>query len=1081
MKKMRIVASVLAGTLLICAISWGADANLVSGGGMEELKDGIPTGWQKYQHGEKWVMQVVPDEQIKHSGQRSIRLDSAENVRGGIKQENIPLQSGMDYQFQFWARSEGVEGSAEGGAVFLSFDHGPRQHIDLKMLKGTQDWNLVGKKIDVPGDAKNLTIAIELYNAKGKIWIDDVELTALPQSNGIMNPSAKNLLAPPPMSVKAGEGTLNPWQPLIKTDLPLFFVNGKSTPSFGNPLPELDTAVTFQGNPSLRIAAEDVSSGGWLQEIPVVSGKTYDFSIQVKTKDLISDDVGTAVFFVFDKGEKQFINGLNSLKGAGEHGWMEERSTINIPEGATLLKVIPCLYFAKGTAWFSDARLTAHGEIVRANIPPDPLIAISNPLFKELLTNEPQVKPIIATTGCCMEESGTPQNVKQNPRWREDMAEELLSAKINGFLWRAGPYMEFLGEHGFKNLLWIGFNQTGLGVSQPETVFSEENIRNFVEGAKAQVKEARFAAGVLFGDEQEGGFVDIFFNDPDPLKRIAVREANAEKFIEVGRRFYKAVKDLNPALPVISNNLCMIWYPITPLDYSLYGETGDIMSYDAYPTPREAGRKGSAAFMPGFGAKFLSDMTGKPVWGILQAFEYHKNATTPAKVQEEVSQLFRNGGSNLLWYDHTFPAVPGNFVKYQQPDVWDMEKRMSWMAAGLPKIKLPQSSDTAILYSQHSYAAKPGISREYWKKECALGIELYSAYALIGQKVGNWFTFICDRQLERKEKDLNKFKAIYLPLSTYETETVAQQIRDYVKQGGVVVAGDPEVFSSGINGENLSKYREEIFGISLVKKGSQNKAEWNKQVLVFPPNQYSEIVAWNVEVINPNAEILAKFTDGTPALVKNKFGNGTAYYFAANPFCPEVLGDATWIALFKQIQIEATCKIDEPIWNFLIPSDQVSFDKISKIEKQKMPDSLRNGGFEEVESGTIKEWFLSSNSQGKVELDSSNPHGGKYCLKLACEGKANSAAAAQVVSVKPNTDYVLRFWYRFSGGTGPMKVYGLFGKTFWVEKITTEWTPMEFTVNSGAYEEGSINFLQYNRDNTIWIDDIEWEEKGVTK
>lgn len=172
--------SVLAGALLSGAICWGADVNLVPNGGLEEMKDGLPVGWQKYQQGEKWVMQIVSDEQIKHSGQRSIRLDSKDNVRGGIKQENIQVQGGKEYQFQFWAKSENLEGSSEGGAVFITFDRGERQYIDLTMLKGSKDWMLISKKLTIPSDATKLNLAIELFNSKGKIWVDEVELTASP-------------------------------------------------------------------------------------------------------------------------------------------------------------------------------------------------------------------------------------------------------------------------------------------------------------------------------------------------------------------------------------------------------------------------------------------------------------------------------------------------------------------------------------------------------------------------------------------------------------------------------------------------------------------------------------------------------------------------------------------------------------------------------------------------------------------------------------------------------------------------------------------------------------------------------------
>jgi len=83
---------------------------------------------------------------------------------------------------------------------------------------------------------------------------------------------------------------------------------------------------------------------------------------------------------------------------------------------------------------------------------------------------------------------------------------------------------------------------------------------------------------------------------------------------------------------------------------------------------------------------------------------------------------------------------------------------------------------------------------------------------------------------------------------------------------------------------------------------------------------WSEDNGWKVETAREGVDVLATFTDGTPAITMARYGKGRAIYFAANPFVPECLmGDGRWDAFFRALQQYLGAKTDRPIWRFKLP------------------------------------------------------------------------------------------------------------------------------------------------------------------
>jgi hypothetical protein len=229
------------------------------------------------------------------------------------------------------------------------------------------------------------------------------------------------------------------------------------------------------------------------------------------------------------------------------------------------------------------------------------------------------------------------------------------------------------------------------------------------------------------------------------------------------------------------------------------------------------------------------------------------------------------------------------------------------------------------------------------------GDQVYAAHALLGELAGSWFKFVSDAQLERGERSLTDYKAVYLPLAKYMTPEAAKIIEDYVRAGGVLVCVDAEAFSFDLAGHDTSATRERILGIKT--SGPKSKevnseggkarspseapdriilktAQWGLPagtgLRLFDLKLGDEVMpgrAREIALADPKAEILGTYPDGSPAIVMHLLGKGRAITFSANPFAPQLTVDASaWPAAFKGLQKSLGCKVDQPIWRLALPA-----------------------------------------------------------------------------------------------------------------------------------------------------------------
>lgn len=402
-----------------------------------------------------------------------------------------------------------------------------------------------------------------------------------------------------------------------------------------------------------------------------------------------------------------------------------------------------------------------------------------------------------------------------------------------------------------------------------------------------------------------------------PFRWIAYNRWMADKYAESKKAMYEALKSVDPAARY---NTCDYWFMtgFTPFDFEKMAQYGDIVECDPYASSAER-IPGRGLYNHGFGPKLLSDLTGKPVRSIVQAFDYAGYEMTAEDLREWVSQSMRAGASHISYYQMDNP-------RFSDPERWKMMLHLSKVITTMNAIDRPTEADTAILYSSVSHRAEGPSTKAN---------EIYTAHSILGERVGSWFDFVSDDAIPWGRRKLAEYKAVYVPLGTYEYGRLMPVFEEYVRGGGTLIAGDPGIFSRDPSGEDTSSARERIFGVRTVRPVARSSMRVTDtcgipglsvgQTLpiyrAIGRDGWTDDNGWLIETTRRDVKVLAKFTDGTPAITIAKYGKGRAIYFAANPFVPEcLLGGGEWDAFFHALQEHIGAKTDHPIWRFKLPA-----------------------------------------------------------------------------------------------------------------------------------------------------------------
>jgi len=118
---------------------------------------------------------VVFDEQVVHSGARSVRIDSDDVTINNINRQYVTLKPNTTYTLSGWMRTQGIAGGAGAQLYLYDFEGAQTGGISI-VMHGTNDWTLVRQVFRTADDPEG-RVTFRVYGSTGTAWFDDLRIT----------------------------------------------------------------------------------------------------------------------------------------------------------------------------------------------------------------------------------------------------------------------------------------------------------------------------------------------------------------------------------------------------------------------------------------------------------------------------------------------------------------------------------------------------------------------------------------------------------------------------------------------------------------------------------------------------------------------------------------------------------------------------------------------------------------------------------------------------------------------------------------------------------------------------------------
>jgi hypothetical protein len=400
------------------------------------------------------------------------------------------------------------------------------------------------------------------------------------------------------------------------------------------------------------------------------------------------------------------------------------------------------------------------------------------------------------------------------------------------------------------------------------------------------------------------------------LRWLAYSRWTSKNFFAMKAEQAALIRRLDPGARVVPNNYAMI-DGFMPWDYSALGTFADIVEADPYVSYAERANPGRGRYNPGFGAKLMSDLTGKPVRIIIQAFPYARYSPGIADVDTWTSQALRAGATHITFY------AKGN-PRFTNRKLYDGILSTAKRLRGLNLPDAPVDPSTVVVYSLMSEGQGQPNKRGDARYRTS-GDALYTTHSLLGELNGAPFVFDTDERLAAQRDRLARAKVVWLPRGDTLSRPFAEALRDWVNAGGFLVVTDPTAFARTPANEDLSD-------IGAALKGGRLGAEAGSVLLMrkgalgtnTPPDLYTVPVddkrAWSFTDVPAGATVVATHLDQSPAAVLRTVGKGRVLSFAADPMTPGSLVEPMdLVPLIGMIQRMAGGQTGHASWTWRIP------------------------------------------------------------------------------------------------------------------------------------------------------------------
>ena len=244
-------------------------------------------------------------------------------------------------------------------------------------------------------------------------------------------------------------------------------------------------------------------------------------------------------------------------------------------------------------------------------------------------------------------------------------------------------------------------------------------------------------------------------------------------------------------------------------------------------------------------------------------------------------ESIRQGAKGLLYWQYRKERYGAEFGGFALTHYDGSETNLSRKAGLLCKAvtenedifcnAVPPKAEVALVFSIRSYLADWCSSNMASNKFCVDSISGY--YRMLWEE-----NITADILHEEYAGDLSRYKLIIVPSPFAISQELAQKLEYYIRQGGTVLS-DPDfaVFDQ----ETRLSYQVPGFGFNQVFGCRQDDLTTSKTVVlddgtVLAGNKHKETYR------NVTAQVLRRYADGSPAILKNHWGEGDALISGVN-------------------------------------------------------------------------------------------------------------------------------------------------------------------------------------------------------
>ncbi|NUP79937.1 MAG: beta-galactosidase [Nonomuraea sp.] len=383
---------------------------------------------------------------------------------------------------------------------------------------------------------------------------------------------------------------------------------------------------------------------------------------------------------------------------------------------------------------------------------------------------------------------------------------------------------------------------------------------------------------------------------PNPAHALDYRRFWSDEMLAHFREQRDLLRGLTPDVPITTNYVLGDWVSVNHWTWS---QEADLVAIDHYPSASGM----EAAEQTAFGADLARSWAGGRPWLLMeQASGYpigpRKYAKEPGEIARHSLQHVARGSKGAMFFQWRASSGgaeqwhPG-MVPHAGPDS-RVFREITELGTALSRLPSPEAvdADVAILWDEEAWWALqgcgflPSSDLDYHRS-------VRQAHRVL------WRQGVT-ADFAHPSHDLSRYRVVLVPSLYLLSDESARNLRSYVEGGGTLVVS----YFSGIADEHtrvrVGGYPgalREILGIRV----EEFRPLPNPVTLTGPLGRdLGDGSLWSEVIHLEEAEAMAHYQDGGPALTRNTLGGGTAWYVSTQ------LGDPGYARLLAAAGLAGT-------------------------------------------------------------------------------------------------------------------------------------------------------------------------------